>query len=184
VDSEYRPGNTSIQTSTSNISYQWFRLSLHAEQYFNKGSFYRPGYLFEAVLSNQPAFQNYGGTIINAPAFYPMQDSPSLILENFRSFNYLAGGFRNVFTIRRKLDFRIEAYLFKPLVYLTQEQDQEVELKTDLTNIYLASMASIVHHSPIGPISLSVNYYDDRENKLGVLLHVGFLLYNDHSIER
>lgn len=183
VDSDYKPGNTSTNLSSRN-PYQWFRLNIHAEQYFNKGSFYKPGYLFEAVLSNQPVFQNYRATVINAPAFYPMQDSPSLILENFRTFNYLSAGIRNVFTIKRKLDFRLEAYVFKPLVYLSQESDQQVEVKTDLTNVYLASMASIVHHSPIGPISLSVNYYDDSENKLGVLLHVGFLLYNDHSIER
>lgn len=184
VDSDYKPGNTSTSSLSSKIPYQWFRLNIHAEQYFNKRSFYKPGYIFEAVLSNQPVFQNYRGTVINAPAFYPMQDSPSIILENFRTFNYLSAGFRNVFTIRRKLDFRLDAYLFKPLVYLSHEGDQQVEVKTDLTNVYLASMASIVHHSPIGPISLSVNYYDDAENKLGVLLHVGFLLYNDHSIER
>jgi NTE family protein len=38
-------------------------------------------------------------------------------------------------------------------------------------------------HSPIGPISLSVNYYDDRENQLGILLHVGYLLFNKHPLE-
>jgi NTE family protein len=30
---------------------------------------------------------------------------------------------------------------------------------------------------------LSANYYDDDENQFGVLLHVGFLLFNKHSFE-
>jgi NTE family protein len=30
---------------------------------------------------------------------------------------------------------------------------------------------------------LSVNYYDDKENQVGVLMHVGFLLFQRHSLE-
>ncbi len=184
TDADLNPGNTSLLSSNAKDSYNWLRVSVRAEQYFNKRSFYHPGYLFEAVLSNQPAFMNYRGTIINAPAFFPLQDSRSLLLENFRSFNFVAAGMRNVFVLKRKLDFRLEAYLFKPFDYLSQQPNQEVAVSSDLTKLYLAAMASFVHHSPIGPISLSVNYYDDRENQLGILLHVGFLLFNDHSIER
>jgi NTE family protein len=44
-------------------------------------------------------------------------------------------------------------------------------------------MAALVLHSPIGPVSFSINYYDDDVNQLGVLLHVGFLLFNKHSVE-
>ncbi|HEX5170342.1 MAG TPA: patatin-like phospholipase family protein [Cyclobacteriaceae bacterium] len=182
VEEYYQPGNTSVQSGSQRSFHQWFQLRFSAEQYFSKG-FYRPGYFVEGVFSNQPTFQNYFGTIINAPAFLPLQDSPTLLLENFRSFNYVAGGIRNVFTLRNKLDFRIEAYLFKPFDYLTQNEDQEVVENSELSQVYLAATAGLVHHSPIGPISLSVNYYDDKENQLGVLLHVGFLLYNKHTLE-
>jgi NTE family protein len=135
------------------------------------------------VFSNQPAFQNYYGTIINTSAFLPLQDSRTLLLENFRSFNYLAGGLRNVFVLRNKLDFRLDAYIFKPLDYLVQSASQDVVTDSDLAKAYLAATAALVHHSPIGPVSLGLNYYDDNQNQFGVLLHVGFLLFDRHSLE-
>lgn len=182
VNEYYTPGSTSVDDIPFDGHHRWFRLRFSAEQYFNSGV-YHPGYLVEGVFSNQPSFQNYYGTIINTPAFHPLQDSRTLLIENFRSFNYLAGGIRNVFELRNKLDFRLEAYLFKPLDYLVQSPTQDALKKSDLSKAYLAATAAMVHHSPIGPISLSVNYYDDEQNQLGVLLHVGFLLYDRHSLE-
>lgn len=182
VAENFYPGNTSVQTSPREVEHQWFRFKATAEQYFKAG-WYRPGYYAQAVFSNQPFFQNYYGTLINAPAFNPMQDSPTLLLDNFRAFNYIAGGFRNVFTLRNRLDLRLEAYIFKPLEYLQEGLNQEAIVTQDLRTVYFASTAGLVMHSPIGPISLSVNYYDDKQNQLGVLLHVGFLLYNKHSLD-
>jgi NTE family protein len=178
----YIPGTTSVSTESVKVPHQWFRFRATAEQYFNAGWF-KPGYFAEVVFSNQPFFHNYTGTLVNAPAFLPLQDSRSLILQNFRAFNFVAGGIRNVFTLRKRIDFRLEAYLFKPIEYLVEGAYQEAKTATNFNAIYFAATAGFVHHSPIGPISFSVNYYDDKENQLGVLLHVGFLLYNKHSIE-
>jgi NTE family protein len=176
------PGSTSFSDLTITSKHRWIRLKATAEQYFNAGWF-RPGYFAEAVISNQPFFQNYYGTLINAPAFYPLQDSRTLLLQNFRAFNYVAGGIRNVFSLRNRIELRLEGYLFKPIDYLQQGSNQEAKTIADLKSLYFSGMVALVMHSPIGPISLSVNYYDDKENQLGVLLHVGFLLFNKHSIE-
>jgi NTE family protein len=178
----FDPGNTSFQDQPVMEWHQWFRAKATAEHYFNAG-WYKPGYYAEAVVSNQPFFQNYYGTLINAPAFFPLQDSRALLLENFRAFNYFAGGIRNVFTLRNKLEFRLEGYVFKPLEYLQQDTNQEPQSGLDLSTIYFSGTAGFVLHSPIGPISLSANYYDDRDNPFGILLHVGFLLFNKHSVE-
>lgn len=182
LNEDFRPGNTSVESGKVRNAHQWFRFKASAEQYFRAG-WYHPGYFAEAVFSNQSFFQNYYGTIINAPAFNPMQDSRSLMLENFRAFNYVAGGLRNVFTLRNKLDLRLEVYGFRPIEYLQQGVNQETVVRDDLRSFYFAGTAGLVMHSPMGPISLSLNYYDDRQNQLGVLLHVGFLLYNKHSLD-
>jgi NTE family protein len=182
LQERFTPGNTSVQTQPVSLHHSWFRLRGSAEQYVNFG-WYKLGFLVEGVISNQPTFQNYFGTIINAPSFFPIQDSRTLILQNFRSFNYLAGGIRNVFSLRSKLDFRVEAYLFKPWEYLREDTNQDAVNVADLSTIFFAGSANLVFHSPIGPLSLCVNYYDDKENQLGILLHVGFLLFNKHSLE-
>jgi NTE family protein len=182
VVEHFDPGSTSVKQENVRATHQWFRIKATAEQYFNAGWF-RPGYYVEGVFSNQGFFQNYKGTIINAPAFLPLQDSKTLLLENFRSFNYIAGGLRNVFSIRTRLDFRLEGYLFKPIDHLEENTGQEPYTITEFNSLFFAGTAGLVLHSPIGPISLSANYYDDKENQFGVLLHVGFLLYNKHAVE-
>jgi NTE family protein len=182
MQEHFQPGNTSVEAAPVKDDHQWFRFKATAEQYFKAG-WYRPGYYAQAVFSNQPFFQNYFGTLVNAPGFNPLQDSPTLLLENFRAFNYVAGGFRNVFTLKNRLDLRLEAYVFKPIEYLQKGLNQEAVVTQDLRVIYFASSAGLVMHSPMGPISLSLNYYDDKHNQLGVLLHVGFLLYNKHSLD-
>lgn len=181
---EFRPGNTSRITEPQQAYHQWFRVKATAEHYFNKRGWYKIGYYAEAVLSNQPTFINYLGTLANAPAFAPLQDSRTLVLQKFRSFNYVAGGIRNVFVLRNKLDLRVEGYLFKPIEYLQTNTNQQAITSRDLKSVFFAATGGLVFHSPIGPVSFSVNYYDDKENQLGVLLHVGFLLFNDHSIEQ
>jgi NTE family protein len=178
----FRPGNTSVKSSPVTLKHQWFRLKGRAEQYFGNGRF-RSGYVAEAVFSNQPFFQNYFGTIANTPGFFPMQDSRTLILENFRSFNYAAVGLRNIFALHNKIDFRLEGYLFKPFDYLRENNVQEAYVSRNLDTIFFSGTANFVYHSPVGPVSLGVNYYDDDENPVGVLLHVGFLLFNRHPLE-
>ncbi|MFZ6010238.1 MAG: patatin-like phospholipase family protein [Bacteroidota bacterium] len=178
----YKPGNTAFEDQFTKSYHQWFRVKLSTEQYFDAG-WYNPGYFVEAVFSNQPFFENYFGTIINAPAFNPLQDSRTLILQNFRAFNYVAGGLRNIFTLKNRLDFRLEGYLFKPIEYLQEDINHEATKVRDLRSLYFAGTAGFVLHSPIGPISLSLNYYEDPESQLGVLLHVGFLMYNKHSLD-
>jgi NTE family protein len=183
VHEDYVPGTTSLNTLPLERNHQWFRVRATVEQYFNRGTF-RPGYYAEAVFSNQPFFRNYFGTIVNTPGFFPIQDSRTLILENFRSPNYLALGARNIFILRpRKLDLRLEGYIFKPLDYIQQGINQEAFRNGDLTTVFFAGTAGLVYHSLVGPISLSANYYDDEESKFGVLFHVGFLMFNKHTLE-
>ena len=175
-------GTTSKSLLNTNQLRQWVRARLTMEQYFKKG-IYSSGYYLDAVFSNQPLFSNYQSTIINAPSFNPIQDSRTFLLQNFRAFNYVAGGWRNVFSIHNNFDFRVEGYLFKPFEQIVNGANQEPSLNSELTNVYFAASAGLVLHTTVGPVSLSFNYYDDTENQFGVLLHVGFLLFNRTSIE-
>ncbi len=179
---DFVPGTTSKKKLNEEHGRTWFRGRIILEQYIKKG-FYSSGFYLDAVVSNQPVFSNYSGTIINATAFNPIQDSRTLLLQNFRAFNYVAGGWRNVFEIRKNLDFRLEGYLFKPFGAIMKGLNQEAILDRNFDQIFFAGTAGLVLHSTVGPVSLSVNYYDDKKTPLGVLLHVGFLLFNKTSFE-
>ncbi len=176
------PGSTSLFTENQRKRNNWLRLKLHSEQYFGKGWF-KYGYMVQAVFSNQSTSFNLTGSRITASAFLPLIDSPTLFLENFRAYNYLGGGIRNIFNINRDIDFRLEGYIFKPFRELRLGQDQDVILADDLTKLYFTATAGLVYHSPVGPIGLQMNYYDDKESQFGALLHVGYLLFNKRSLD-
>lgn len=162
---------------------QWLNLKISDEYYFLKLNKYTLGYHAEAVLSNQPLFSNYYSTLLAAPAFYPLQDSRSLFLENFRATNYLAGGLKNVYSLRKNLDLRVEGYVFLPYKEFAKSGFQGVQHKAAFTKWHYAGTAGLVYHTPLGPISFSYNLYDDPVKRNGVLLHLGYLIYNKRSLE-
>jgi NTE family protein len=162
---------------------QWLSLKVSDENYFPVTPRYAVGYLAEAVLSNQPLWSNYYSTLLAAPAFYPMQDSKSLFLENFRAISYLAGGVRNVYKVRRNLDLRLEAYAFLPHRKFGKSALQGVYLMDQFTKWQYAATTGLVYHTPVGPISFSYNLYDDPIKRNGVLLHLGYLIYNKRSLQ-
>lgn len=176
------PGSTSLQQEGIRNQPAWWRIRLTLEQYFKRGP-YSSGILLDGVFSNQQPLANYFATLANAPGFSPLQDSRTLLLRNFRAFNFVAAGWRNVYTLRKHLDFRLEGYFFKAFESITETHNQQTALVSDIRRVALAGTAALVLHSPVGPVSLSVNYYDDPANKWNMLLHVGFLVFNKSSID-
>lgn len=183
----HQAGNTSVfYTKNEDIyfaNHHWFRLKASTERYLGKGK-YRWGYLAEGVLSNQPVFRNFRSTLINAPAFYPLLDSRTLFLSDFRAFSYLAGGIRNIFSLSKKMDFRLEGYLFKPFNKILEGEKQTPFLQEiNVRAIHFAGSAILVYHSPLGPASLNLNYYDDVHYKWGFFFNVGLLIFNKRNME-
>ncbi|TDQ06942.1 patatin-like phospholipase family protein [Pedobacter metabolipauper] len=186
----YTPGNITGETFAAvsktvvNKQFrQWINLKISDENYFFKKRKYALGYLAEGVFSNQPLFSNYYSTLIAAPAFYPLQDSRSLFLENFRATSYLAGGIKNVYNIKRNLEIRLEGYVFLPYEKFEKMGFQGINRMKAFTKWQYAATTGLVYHTPVGPISLSYNIYDDPIKRNGVLLHLGYLIYNKRSIE-
>jgi len=186
----YRPGNilsnqlgVSATPTLSRNFRSWIHAKFSYEYYFLHTNRYSLGYLVEGVVSNQPLFNNFYASLLAAPAFYPLQDSRSTFLENFRAFNYAAGGIKNVINLKRKFDLRIEGYVFLPYQEFKKIGLQQVGFEETLRKWRYAGTAGLVYQSPLGPISLSYNLYDQSKRRHGVLLHIGYLIYNKRSLE-
>ena len=48
---------------------------------------------------------------------------------------------------------------------------------------YLIGTVNAVYQSPLGPISLALNYIEEREKQLSVVFHIGYFLFNKKSIQ-
>ncbi len=186
---KYSPGNIlRAEEGFSRIQPQkhernWYKAMASIEEYVIHNEKYSLGYLAEGVISNKPEFSTFKSTLLSAPAFYPLQDSKSLYLEKFRAHTYGAIGLKNVFKVTKKLDFRLEGFIFQPLKEFKLNQLQSVGYGRLLDDKRLAATAGLVYHTLAGPVSLSLNHYDDEQKPYGVMFHIGFLIYNKRSFE-
>jgi NTE family protein len=179
----YTPGTTSVSSDKRKNSLQWFEINFEAEHYFKVSNKLTGGWSLKSILSNMPFYSNYASTILNAPAYYPLNDSHFLVLDDFRALNFTAGGFKAIYKLGDKFDLRGEGYVFKAFREIAEDDKQEAYLKEANFNFSEAATIAAVYKSPVGPISLGLNYYSTPEVGFGVFFHLGYLLLNVRSFE-
>jgi NTE family protein len=89
-----------------------------------------------------------------------------------------AGGLSTIFQVIPNLDLRVEAYGFVPVKEELPEPDFNIEQETFIENYYLQGMAALVYQTGIGPVSLSLNYYEKPNTQLYFLLSFGYIMFN------
>jgi NTE family protein len=179
----YKPGTTSIVQEAREDEHSWIRFGMHYEKYISLGRKFSGGWLLESVISNQPFFSNYEGTILNAPEFNPLNDSKTRIIPEFRSFKYAAAGLRFIHNPSKRFDIRLEGYGFLPISHLFELESQVPEEAYFDGSFHFAGTLIAVYHTPVGPISLSLNYYEPLYNSWSIMFHAGFLLFNKRSMD-
>ncbi len=178
------PGNTTVQQPDSNIMHQWAMFKAKFDYYFKPFQFFKIGVLLEGVYSTQQLFKNYTSSVLSAPAFMPTPESKTLFLPNFRAYQYGAAGMKMIFHPIKQLDLRFEGYLFQPYQSIVKKADLiTADLSKPLLHQYIVGMAALVYHTPIGPISVSVNYYHKEPQPFTFLFHFGYTIFNRKSIE-
>ena len=173
------PGTTSSNnTPVSNKNHSYFLMQAHTTRFFNFGSKFTLGLKGEAVLSNKDLFSNYRSTQLSAPGFYPTPHSKSLFIEKFHSNNYVAGGLNTIYHFNSSLNLRIEGYAFVPVNETLPENFGKLAQTSFIENYYLQGLAAIVYQTGVGPLSLSLNYYEKEDTQLYFLLSFGYIMFN------
>jgi len=177
------PGSTSVNRKETENFRQWFQFKLVYDNYYKRRGIIKLGFYTEDVLSNKPFFSNYTSSVLTAPSFEPLQETKTLFLPNFHANNYIGGGSRNVIMIRPNLDFRIEGYVFQPIREILATPDLQAQYSDRFLKRYFIASGGAVFHSPLGPVSMFVNYYDDRKNPFSFLFHIGYIIFNKGALE-
>lgn len=176
------PGNTTTEIKDS-VFHQWVMVKAKVDYYFKPHKKIKLGVLGEGVYSTQSLFANYTSSLLMAPAFMPTPESNTLFLPNFRAFQYLAAGAKIIIHPVSKLDVRLEGYLFQPYQSILQNSNLTASLSTPFLYQYIVGMAALVYHTPVGPLSLSLNYYHNEIQPFTLLFHFGYTIFNKKSIE-
>ena len=179
----YTPGSTSGIANRYSESHHWYRVKVTLERFNKLGKKFRLGYLLEGVYSNQPVFGTSTSTYNTLPGFFPLQDSKTMILRNFRSRKYLAVGLKNIWIPKKDFEIRLEGFAFQSMETLVGGSDTRPIYETADFDTRFAGTFGMVYHSLIGPIGISLNYYDDPRLRWGGFLHLGYLLFNNQALE-
>ncbi len=173
------PGTTSPKEApTINTSHDYFLIQAHSTRYFNFNSRFTLGLISEAVFSNKDLFSNFRSTKLSAPGFYPTPHSKSLFIEKFHSNNYFAGGLNTIFDLVPNLNLRLEGYAFIPLNEELPETPEYSQPPKFIENYYLQGMAALVYQTGVGPVCLSLNYYEKPDTQMYYLLSFGYIIFN------
>lgn len=177
------PGSTSPnRISQDNTFRDWVYLNVKYVDYFLDYKNYRLGLFMEGYYAYKPFFHNFTVTNLSAKGFAPFPDANTVYYEDFRSNEYAALGLINIFTLKDKLDLRIEAYIFQPFRTMLNNNG-ETEFSKAFASRYELASASIIYHSFVGPIRATINYYGQQKNPLSFQLSYGYALFNERSLK-
>ena len=177
-----KPGNTDLNLHPTREIHEWFQAKLIYDTYYKQRGTLRMGFYFEGVYSTQPFFNNYTACLLASPAFQPLAESKTLFQPNFRAQVYAAAGLKNIITIKNRVDLRFEGYVYQPYQQIDSTGNQ-LGYTVPFLHRYFIGTAALVGHTPIGPISFSVNYYHKEKQPFTFLFHFGYIIFNRKSTD-
>jgi NTE family protein len=178
------PGSTSATLDTFTDIHNWVLLKLEYDNYFKRKGKFKFGFHTEGVFSTQPFFNNYTATILSAQAFQPIPESKTLMQEEFRAYKYATAGLKAIYNIKGNFDFRLEGYVYQPVNRILANPDNKAFLGVDFENRYYIASAVAVYHSPLGPLSITANYYNAfEEQPWSFLFNFGYVIFNQRAIK-
>lgn len=178
-----QPGSTSLTTDVFERNRGWFSLRARYDHYFFAESKLRLGVYGEAAWSSQNFFSNYQTTLLMATAFEPTPESKTLFLDQYRSNRFGAIGLKGIWLVWKNLDLRLETYAYTAWEKYRRNEDQTAGYYPVRIDPQLMATAAIVYHTPLGPVSLSGNYYQKQEQPWSVLFHIGYILFNRRGLD-
>lgn len=181
----YSPGSTSSQEQRSRIGHSFIQFKVDYKQYLRIQEKLRFGFQLSGAYSSMTSFNNYTSTVIQAPSFKPTPDSKTLFLESFHADKFVAIGAQLVALPIRNFQFRAEGYIFQPYQSFIRGSDGSATYGTPWADRFAILSGVIEYNTPVGPLSLSANYYynnpdisPEEEAPLTVLLNFGFIIFN------
>jgi len=176
---KYKPGSSSLSLPASTKNQQFYILKGNYDNYFKINHRVTLGMLAEGVYSNKKILNNYRSTMLAAPAFTPTPYSQTLFIHDFRATKYLASGLKIILRLSDQLHFRAEGYGFMPVRNITQTTNYQAQYSEDtFTLVKAMGLAGFIYHTGLGPVSLTFNYFENKDTKLYAVFSFGYILFN------
>lgn len=181
----YKPGNTAPDQQAFREIHNWMQFRLTYDTYFKERGRWRLGFFGEVAYSTQPFMNNYLSTLLSAPSFKPTPESQTYFIPELHAYQFAGAGLKSIFLLLKTIEWRNEGYVFMPYQQLIETPDHRAAFAAPLSisSISYIAMSALVWHSPLGPVSLSVNYYSAKQYPVSVLFNFGYIIFNRRATE-
>lgn len=176
---KYQPGSTSLIINSIEDRHKWFEVSTRYEHYFGLTKNFSIGGYFEAVVSNKQFLSNYTSTKLDAFAFQPTPHSKTLFIDTYRANSFVAIGVKPIIRINDIFHWRNEFYLFSPYREILRNIEENKAFYGErFRKFHVMATSAVVAHTPFGPVSVGLNYYEKDERKFYFNFNFGYILFN------
>jgi NTE family protein len=177
-----KSGSTGAIPYDFHKKHSWINLGLDYQTFIVDNKIFHLGLQGQAVYNNHPLFANYTATLLSMSESSLVIDAKTYFLPEYRSPQFVSGGFNAIFSIRKDVDFRIDAFVYQPFIQVTENTDGTLQLsKLFKGGTYMAS-SSIIYHSIVGPLRLTLNYFPEQSRPLAFQFSFGYVLFNERAI--
>jgi NTE family protein len=184
IENSY-PGSTSPLVSTAeNIEHEWYMARLWIQKYYKLSKAFQLGTSLElAAVYSDKFLDNYTSNSIFTHSFQPIPESRTLFIPQHAMFNYAAAGGQAIYHISSSFDFRLEGYYFRSYLPVLSNAFNQAYYGEGWGDRQIIGSGSVVYHSPLGPISGSINYYTAQEKRYSFIINFGYVLFNRRFIK-
>lgn len=174
----YEPGNTSFNPNPSEHMLNWWEILLQWENFLSSRHRLRLAFSAELFMSNRPLLANYSASKIMARQFNPFPLAETRYLDTFRANHYAAGGLKALYMLGRNSHFQVESYVFRAMREIIPAINHSADYKNWLTKPVFMHNASLVFHTPPGPLSISATYFQGENDPWVIMINFGYILFN------
>lgn len=176
------PGTTSAFEQTFRKYHSWFNVNTEFQSFVISKKYFHLGLHAKGQFNSQSLFANYTASLLSLPSFSIIPDQETYFLPEFRSHQHMGGGVNLVFSIRKNVDFRVDAYYYQPFLQLQKNDDGTIQYIKPFKGETFFASSSLIYHSLIGPIRATLNYFPTQNTPFAFQLSYGYVLFNERAI--
>jgi len=175
-------GNTQNEDYDVRKFHRWLNISIEGQHFFNLSDLFQIGIYGKSVLNSQSLFSNYTASILATTEFSPLPDSRTLFMTEYRAPQYAGGGANFIFQLTNFIDLRFDPYIFQPFKTIEQFDNGTFGYINKFQPPTIMAGASVVFHTPIGPLRVSTNYFPKQSKPFSTQVSFGYVIFNDRAI--
>ncbi len=184
TESNYRVDSDSEDTSAfqtiPKIKHNWFGVRLRYDKYITSprsSAWFSMGLNIDGVYTNVEDFATTSATSMALPAYRPTLHSNMVFMPEFSARYYAAGGLIPQFTIFENLYAQVGAFA----MFRERYEGKNGEVPFPIGNLYslqFISDFSLVYHTRVGPLSLSLSKYGlSNKDNLYMTFNFGYSIF-------